>query len=71
MTTRAPLLFDIPAGETPRQCNGCPALVYWIKTPKAGRPMPLDATVAPTDTEPGKGTSHFATCPRAAQFRRK
>lgn len=41
-------------------CKGCQQSIWWIKTPK-GRAMPCDAD----------GTSHFATCPNADQFRNR
>lgn len=50
--------FDIPEGTDPSRCRGCKALIYWIKT-AAGRNMPVDPD----------GTSHFATCPKANNFR--
>lgn len=56
---RAPVKFEIPPGTPTAACRGCGAAVAWIRT-KAGRSMPVDAD----------GTSHFATCPQAAQFRR-
>lgn len=50
--------FDIPEGTDPSRCKGCRALIYWIKT-AAGKNMPVDKD----------GTSHFATCPVANNFR--
>jgi hypothetical protein len=41
------------------RCRGCRQLIAWARTP-AGRTAPLDRD----------GTSHFATCPDAAKFRR-
>jgi hypothetical protein len=41
-----------------RRCRGCDALIYWWET-VAGKPSPHDRD----------GTSHFATCPKASQFR--
>ena len=42
-----------------RKCRGCPALVYWWETVN-GKPSPHDRD----------GTSHFATCPAQASFRK-
>ena len=55
----AELKFEIPKGTSLGKCRGCGAGVYWIKT-KAGKAMPVDPD----------GTSHFATCPKAANFRK-
>jgi hypothetical protein len=41
------------------RCRGCGAAILWCRT-AAGRHAPLDRD----------GTSHFATCPDAATFRR-
>lgn len=58
-TARPPLLFQIPPGTPASRCRSCSATVFWIVTPR-GRKMPLD----------GDGTSHFVSCPQAAQHRR-
>lgn len=42
----------------PGTCRGCGAAIYWWMTP-AGKRSPHDQD----------GTSHFATCPEAPQFR--
>lgn len=55
---REPLRFFIPAGTPAKACRSCNARIYWI-TPK-NMPMPANPD----------GTSHFATCPQAAQHRR-
>jgi hypothetical protein len=55
-----PLIFDIPLGANPCECNGCGATIYWIKTAK-GRAMPVNPD----------GTSHFSNCPKANEFRKK
>jgi hypothetical protein len=39
---------------------GCGAPIWWVST-KTGAPTPLN----------GDGTSHFATCPNAREFRLK
>jgi hypothetical protein len=60
MSDRPQLTFEIPPGAIPTECRGCKALVYWIHTAK-GKVMPVNAD----------GVSHFATCEKAAEFRRK
>jgi hypothetical protein len=45
-------------------CSGCGALIEWWTTPR-GKKMPMDVT-----DSGGKVQSHFATCPKAAQFRK-
>lgn len=51
--------FDIPAGTEPARCRGCQAQIFWIKM-ESGKNMPVDPD----------GISHFATCVKAAQFRK-
>jgi hypothetical protein len=56
---REPVKYEI-LPETPvAPCKGCGATIAWVKT-AAGKMMPVD----------GDGTPHFATCPKAAEFRR-
>ena len=43
----------------PGQCSGCNVPIYWVRY-KGGR-------VGPHNLD---GVSHFATCPKADQFRR-
>jgi hypothetical protein len=57
-STRAPLRFPIPPGTPASTCRSCAAKVFWIVT-SLRRKMPVDHD----------GTSHFATCPNAAQHR--
>jgi hypothetical protein len=57
--------WTVPLGYLPDtlgrcRAEACRAVVLWARTP-AGRTMPLDRD----------GTSHFATCPDAARFRRR
>jgi hypothetical protein len=67
----------------PMPCRGCGALVHWVRTVH-GRYMPVDFGRADGGTIRvsggtahvvgplyGRRTSHFATCPAAAEFRRK
>lgn len=58
-TGRAAPRFPIPEGTRASSCRSCDAAIFWIKT-AAGKSMPVDRD----------GTSHFATCPHAAQHRR-
>lgn len=54
-------------------CKGCGAPVVWIRTER-GRSAPCDpiaVTVITLGGESVRGyTSHFATCPQAARFRK-
>lgn len=45
------------------RCRGCKAVIEWWITP-AGKKMPMDVT------DGGKVETHFATCPKVAQFRK-
>ena len=55
------------------KCGSCKAEIVWLMT-KNLRPMPTDAaTVKPEDTQfdEKRHKSHFATCPNAAQHRKR
>ena len=55
--------WAIPIGWTPDnegRCRSCGTEVLWCLTP-AGKKAPIDRD----------GKSHFATCPDAAQWRRR
>ena len=52
--------FEIPPGTPTVTCKGCGEYIKWIKT-RNGKNMPVNAD----------GTSHFATCPKASDFRRR
>ncbi|MGN6109523.1 MAG: hypothetical protein ACTHU0_30730 [Kofleriaceae bacterium] len=73
-TTRAPQLFDIPAGADRTTCRSCQAPIWFIVTAKGHR-MPVSVAVeggvAPTDSAPGRGISHFVDCPARDQHRRR
>lgn len=56
---RRAVTFEIPAGTSKRSCRSCSAPVFWIVT-AAGKRMPVNPD----------GTSHFSSCPNAAQHRR-
>lgn len=79
---KGPQFFVVPARTPPAECRGCKATIYWITT-EAGKAAPIDCDVeggvrpsrstAPlggVQYNPGRGISHFATCPQAAGFRR-
>ena len=44
----------------PGMCRGCGAEIFWVTAFKSGKPIPYDGT----------GITHFASCPKAGQFRR-
>ena len=48
-----------PDTEQPGACRSCAAPVLWVETVR-GKRAPLNAD----------GTSHFATCPQAASWRK-
>lgn len=55
--------WTIPEGWQPDnegRCRSCGAEVLWCRTP-AGKKAPIDR----------QGTSHFATCPQADQWRKR
>lgn len=56
-------LWHVPFGVTignPGPCRGCGQLMLWVTLP-SGKRTPLNAT----------GITHFATCPKAGDFRRR
>jgi hypothetical protein len=59
-TARTEIKYPIPPGAKSSACRGCGAFVYWIRT-LTGKTMPVDPD----------GTSHFATCSKAAEFKNK
>lgn len=71
--TRAPYYFEVPIGTPARACQGCGATIYMTPTARSRMPVRCDVEGgrAPTDTESGRGLSHFADCPSAGQFRRR
>jgi hypothetical protein len=71
--TRTITWYDIPAGTKPAECKGCSAEIYFIpSTVSPGISIPIsvepDGAFGPTETEPGRGVSHFTDCPNAGQF---
>ena len=74
--------YLIPAGTQPSTCESCHARIYWIEHTrkprnKADHPVPKPFPISvpanhvhalePTKTTFGKGISHVADCPHAAQ----
>ncbi len=55
------MTFKIDTDAPPSKCKGCGADIWWFHNVVTGRDMPCDRD----------GTSHFATCPKAAQFRKE
>lgn len=62
-----------------KHCSSCGKKIVWIKDHKSGSSIPLDAKPElryVTDIDQTRGellktyTSHFATCPNAAQHRK-
>jgi hypothetical protein len=57
-----------------RKCAGCGAEIKWVKT-KAGKRMPVNVELKTIVTEDGEVVrgyeSHFATCPKADDFRKR
>jgi hypothetical protein len=45
----------------PGRCKGCSAAITWVRHLDSGRNTPYDID----------GLNHFASCPEAAQFKRK
>ena len=72
--SRPPLFYHVPAQTEPAKCKYCPALIYWVLTPKK-KHMPVDChagegCLPPTSERPGSGIAHWGTCPNAAQARK-
>jgi len=73
--SRPRLFYYVPPATPVKTCDGCPARIYWITTPK-GKRMPIDCHAGegcqpPTDERPGSGVPHFVTCPAANRFRKR
>ena len=51
--------YPIPEGAKEKQCNGCGAPIYFIKTFTSFMPVEPD------------GTPHWKNCPKAAEFRKR
>lgn len=70
---KPPQWFDIPAGTRETECRDCRDSIWFVPLP-SGKSMPVDMTEAgsfePTNTDAGKGASHFAHCPGADTFRK-
>ena len=46
---------------TPAYCKGCGAQIFFVTSTKTGKTMPYNPD----------GLSHFATCPKAEDFRKQ
>lgn len=57
---RPPYIFTIPLGTGLSHCRGCGGGIYWIRTSR-GKNMPVNQD----------GTSHFTSCEKASDFRKK
>ena len=65
--------YDVPVRTRLNECRGCKAVIYWVRSPVSDAWVPIDCDVdsscyPPTATEPGRGVSHFLTCPDANEF---
>lgn len=73
-----------PAAEGAHKCKGCGADILWGITTEGGRHIPLDAKAEKRFILVSRGEdevpaalmrdtyiSHFATCPKAQEFRRR
>jgi hypothetical protein len=63
----------IPFGTLTRICRRCPAAVWFVgKVPVSLEPYKDGPRgIEPTAMEDGAGIAHYATCPNAADFRKK
>lgn len=56
-------------------CSKCGASIYWLTSNKTGKKMPFDSLVQMVDDDGHLGVdlskNHWATCPNAADFRKK
>jgi hypothetical protein len=75
MADRAPTTYDVPASTSAVKCRAgaCAATIYFIASPKTGKPIPIDCNgdedKAPTPTEKGHGVLHHIRCKRPDAFR--
>lgn len=71
--TPAPRFYTVPKGSRVCECRSalCKAPIYFVITPTESR-IPVDCAVdggnVPTDSEEGRGVSHFKTCVAVKQF---
>jgi hypothetical protein len=67
-------LLPIAARALEKPC-GCGETIYMAPHPTTGNAHPFSVNVegglAPTQTTPGLGVSHFSNCPKAASYRRR
>jgi hypothetical protein len=73
------ILADAPRRVT--SCAGCGRAIEFATNARTGRPMPFDAPILALTTkhdedwraleEVDLATSHMATCPKVAEFRKR
>ena len=66
-----PTVFVVDAALRRSPCRACQAPVVWWENPRTGKPMPLDVQSQRPTLAANRVlmSSHFATCPAAAQWR--
>lgn len=62
------VVFPIPPAAPVVACRSCKAPIVWIVT-ALGKRMPVNYARVGC-CPPANGTSHFATCPNAADWRK-
>lgn len=66
----------IPAGTKGSRCKGatCGKTIFFTEHPKSGKIHPYFCDMAegkrPTETEPGRGVTHYADCVDVDRFRK-
>jgi hypothetical protein len=63
------LTFPIPPSAPVVPCRSCKAPIVWIRT-ALGKRMPVNYERVNGCCPPASGTSHFATCPNASDWRK-
>lgn len=57
------------------RCRSCQASILWVRSAANDRPIPLDPDKVTIITEAGEYVTgyvtHFATCPNAAEHRKR
>jgi hypothetical protein len=60
--------YRVPDPAQLVQCHSCHAPIYWVRTSKNGKPIPLSAATVRTDAFGVRwAITHFADCPSASQ----
>jgi hypothetical protein len=74
MATRAAPMVTVPAGTPTAQCRSCHLPIYWVKSEKSGKSVPVSCNgeghVAPSASHDGFGVNHFVDCETRDQHRR-